>query len=801
MLNIKLLAFITMAIAIVVGILAGLGIHGQNDPVEEFVAEDASEIASSFSANYSGFFGEDFYLNDGYTASRADDYYPNGATSGYGSDSNYVTFKVLADKNAAKAEFETDKLDYAAQIGKTVMGSTVMGTYEKSKLDDAIGYYNNFNMGTASSYLYYAGYYGNAFFESYIYLKGQSVNDDEVARLAQAIYDAITNPVPVSQAKIYVEPAPEYKGASQVAATMDYFCRTFGDYVSDYSVTEDSDAGVARIADPDRKYYVEITKTADPSEIYKANEGAVKDKVGTTVMSTEVLPISAKGGLDAGTGNYYNAAKVSMIDYIGYKDHYYAHVHLRAVNVTDEMAENMVGMLSSHLSQWAAAMLEAFGNVDEDFDIDFADAAILQEALANGTAGQYMYADANFDGVMDPMDDDYNNKIAGATVADPVQVKHLNRYTAGDYFTVSTLPVDSILMSGSANMFLMCKYVGIGDEIKGIAYNGKIDAGLFPEYQKFFSDYVSKFDPNTPLVYRVGGSAGYFNIELSTNHIVKDGVKAIFTADNAAQYLAGSSSSYANCFDEAGAKANGLSVLRFKAASTDMNEFVSDLAMMSFASGKSMDIDAFADWCNAFLDDLNGKIATIDDKVRVAVTSAVSYSVGSDGTVSTYNYVSSGTSDYTKVAVTAGGEFALADFDFGTSSSSPKMTDLGLWLKPYDVEKIIHIKTAGTTGTVFSWYGGTAITDGVETLKTGPLAFSNTEAYYNDNVYVVCGDMPVLLRVAYAAHVLYPEVFSEEWAESYNVSHSTQFLGMTESDIRNGVFFVTMEDLGLHGGA
>ena len=56
-----------------------------------------------------------------------------------------------------------------------------------------------------------------------------------------------TNPVSVSQAKIYVEPVPEYQGASEVADSLDFFCKTFGNYVSDYSVTEDSDAGVAQM--------------------------------------------------------------------------------------------------------------------------------------------------------------------------------------------------------------------------------------------------------------------------------------------------------------------------------------------------------------------------------------------------------------------------------------------------------------------------------------------------------------------------------------------------------------------------
>ncbi|MBP5203269.1 MAG: hypothetical protein J6Z16_01310, partial [Candidatus Methanomethylophilaceae archaeon] len=624
----KLLAFITMAIVIVAGILAGLGIHG-NPEEEEFVAEDASEIAASFSANYSGFFGEDFYLANGYVPAVAKAYYPNGATSGYGSDSNYVTFKVMKDKDAAKEEFSTNATDYAAQFNKVVMGSKVIGTHERGGLDDAIGYYNNFNMGTPSAYLYYSGYHGNAFFESYIYLKGQSVNQDEVAKLAEAIADAILNPKPVTEAKIYVEPAPDYKGVAQIAESLDFFCKTFGNYASEYAVPADSTGPTARIATPDGKYYVDVTKAADPAEIYNANVDAVKNKVGTTVMGAQVLPISNKGEFTDGTGNYYDTGSVSILDYIGYKGHYYVHAHLRTVAASEELVSDMADMLSSDIAAWIQPMLEAYGNVNEDFAIDQNDIDLLKIIIENDMTADYMYADANFDGVVDSDDISYLQKIVNATPATPVEVKHLNRFTKGDYFTVSKLPVDSVLMTGSSNMFLMAKYAGLNSEIKGIAYNGKIDASLFPEYQWLFEDSATAFDPNTNLKYRVGGSAGYFNIELSTKHIVNDGVKAIITADNAAQYLSGSSSSYANCFDEAGVKDNGLAVLRFKAASTDMDEYLSDLALLAFATGKQIDIAGMKIWCDGFFSDIEGKLADVDDKVRVAVTSAVSYSVGS----------------------------------------------------------------------------------------------------------------------------------------------------------------------------
>ncbi|MBP5203073.1 MAG: hypothetical protein J6Z16_00270, partial [Candidatus Methanomethylophilaceae archaeon] len=201
----KILMFIVVAIA-AVGLILGLGIRGGGDDPEpdDFTASDASEIAASLSHVYSGFFGDDLYLADGETKAEATDFYPNGSSRG--STENYVTFKVLKDKAAAKSQFSTIRMSYASQIGKTVMGSEIKGTYAKAAMDDAIGYYNNL---ASSSYLYYAGYYGNVLFESYFLLQGKAVSEDEISKLANAIYEAIINPMDVSQAKRYAEPIPE----------------------------------------------------------------------------------------------------------------------------------------------------------------------------------------------------------------------------------------------------------------------------------------------------------------------------------------------------------------------------------------------------------------------------------------------------------------------------------------------------------------------------------------------------------------------------------------------------------------
>jgi hypothetical protein len=448
------------------------------------------------------------------------------------------------------------------------------------------------------------------------------------------------------------------------------------------------------------------------------------------------------------------------------------------------------------------ACLEVYGNVNEDAVIDAKDKEALTKAIADGKTSDYKYADANFDGVVNDADVDYIQSIIDATYGSPVAVKHLCRYTKGDYYNVSQVPINAIVMTGAANMFAMVKYLGLGapdasNPIKAIAYSGTIDKTLYPEYQGFFSS--NDYNVGTIKDGKNAGSAGYFNIERVTNHVISEGVKAIFTADNASSYLSGANDKNPNCYDEKGAIDAGLFVFRFAHASCDMHKYLSDLALMQFALGIDTDIiPALEAWCGSFFSDLNEKLESHIGKdtkqVKVAVTSSVEYKKEKDGTITTYNYISSDTSDYTDVSNSAGGYFALKGFDFKGSSSSPKMTDLGEWLADYKIDKIVHVKT----GSGFSWYGGDAITKGKDTLTKGPNALQKTSAFYNNEIYVITGDAPVPIRIAYMAHVLYPEIFSEQWALNYNIS-LCKLIGINADTVKNGIYFVDMEDLGLKG--
>ena len=355
-------AFVAAILVVAVMVAAAFIFYDGNKSDDRDDNADASMIASSFSANYSGFFGENFYLDPGYTSKSAKVYYPNGSTSGYGSSDNSFTFKVMDSKNAAKAEFDTNKADYTAQIGKSVMGSVIQGTHSKDRLDDALGYYNNFNMGTASSYLHYSGYSGKTFFEGYVYNAGKSIaGTADTDALAKAIYDAIKNPMDVSKAKKYVAPTPvpepqpavDYKGVALRCYNFTDEAQKYGSSSSGYAVTDDSTAMKARLASSDGKYYVdmEVARSEAPNK-YAADKAAADGKVGTTIMGGAVKAITEATGADSGYGYYYNGGSVSIMDYSCYKGNYYAHLHLRsATAITDDIAASMAKDLIRALTE------------------------------------------------------------------------------------------------------------------------------------------------------------------------------------------------------------------------------------------------------------------------------------------------------------------------------------------------------------------------------------------------------------------------------------------------------------------
>jgi ABC-type Fe3+-hydroxamate transport system substrate-binding protein len=185
-------------------------------------------------------------------------------------------------------------------------------------------------------------------------------------------------------------------------------------------------------------------------------------------------------------------------------------------------------------------------------------------------------------------------------------------------------------------------------------------------------------------------------------------------------------------------------------------------------------------WYENFLTGLNNKLDGIKNKVSAVAASS------NDG-------VSTNSSDYTDVLRAAGATFPLMDIDDASSSVTYNGSS-DTWLNSYDLDYVICLRTSNTG---YSWYGGTALTDGSSTLKTYVNNWRTLECYEKNHVYVICGDMPVMLRIAYVAQTLYEDVFGQDYAYNVNVEFVEKFFGWDESMIKGKPFVVSMEDLGV----
>ena len=417
--------------------------------------------------------------------------------------------------------------------------------------------------------------------------------------------------------------------------------------------------------------------------------------------------------------------------------------------------------------------LEVLGNANGDGKIDLDDINVIQDIIdGKKSFADHPLADANNDGTVDNADIEKVQAILDATASSKEKIWVINHTTDAreTYITGVMYPITAAVATGSANSLLNFKYLGIHTELKGLSFGGtKPDTTLFYEFSTLLNGANLGVIP--------GGTTSANNMHLESVAALKvsQGVSAVITADN---------KGYVE--NETDLNGIGIDVIRVKASSPDQEEYNSALLMLAFlfdTGGKGyMDrCEELIIWQNSFLDDLEKRISTVTDKVSAVPSS-------------TQGYFSTGTSEYTNVTAAAGATYPLEDYrDHASTSVAHNLTSGGTWFLAYDIDYIINIR-ASPTG--YSWYGGTAL-DAAATIEAMFTQWSATECYSKNNVYLVCGDMPVILRIAYVAEILYPGLFENGYADALHLEFAKKFMGFSDSFMSGKKFAVSMADVGL----
>lgn len=402
------------------------------------------------------------------------------------------------------------------------------------------------------------------------------------------------------------------------------------------------------------------------------------------------------------------------------------------------------------------ACLRVFGNANEDYKIDEDDVKTMElylkmteEDRAEKFAANPLL-DANYDGDFNEKDLELVKKIVRD---EPCTVWHYNESNNQNYVVSTKWPVKSALATAAANNLWLITAAGISDKIHGITYSlsSPPDPSLFPQFSKMES---------------IGGSSTTMPVDNASKWISEYGVTAIISDK--------SESTISKKDVEPVYEDMGVDIIRVGAAIVDIDNYCAQLFLLGFlfqTEDKCVDI---AKWWGSLQKEIEDKLEGVE-KVKVV---ACNGNAGKNGI-----WVSAGNSDYKALVVAAGGEYALGDEVLTDYAGGAYFKKTDGWLYNYDVDKIINIRTN-------DWYSGTV--DNAAKYEDSVGIFSETEAYQNGQAYVITGDAPIPIRLAYAAAVMYPDIFPMEWADQKNQEYLELF---TEStlDISDLHFYISYE--------
>ena len=397
--------------------------------------------------------------------------------------------------------------------------------------------------------------------------------------------------------------------------------------------------------------------------------------------------------------------------------------------------------------------LNVYGNADRDYKIDNEDLQIVKDIVAGEKSfADYPFADADYNGTVNDADVELVQKILDK---EPCTITHVNiKKTAGEYISQTSWPVKSAIATGSSNNLMLFTLAGINDKIHGICYSSTPDYTLFPTYEK---------------VERLGTKSTAISLDAANDTIKQYKVTALIS-----DYTDSTISNESEFED------NGIDVIRISAAVVDPDKYASQLLLIGFLFQSETKAMEFSEWNTKVLKDIASKVSTIEKKKTVITCNSAASSKGV--------WVSAGASDYRDVVEAAGGVYAITD-DYDVQSisgytSGAYFAEGDTWIYNLNPDAIVSIR-------VSDWYSGSL--DIVKKYEESVGLFKQTKAYEDGYVSVITGDAPISIRVAYAAAMMYPDVFSIEWANELNEEAFEKFYPV-DIDFKGKTFAITSED-------
>ena len=401
------------------------------------------------------------------------------------------------------------------------------------------------------------------------------------------------------------------------------------------------------------------------------------------------------------------------------------------------------------------AVLKVLGNVNGDVKIDADDVKLIQGLIAAKAkvSDENKIADANNDGAIDQKDVDVVNKIIARQSTPIWHINYFDQDSNGSMDEIlekTEFPINSFIMTGSSNSFMLLWMLGVKEEVKGACYSSTVDT--------YFKNYYL----DTSKVEKIGTSSTtlpFENGKVGTSNIIAEkNVTAVFTDWNKT-YIT-NWQSYEN---------SGIDVVRVSAAAVETDVFAHGALLCGLLFGK---VDRSIELVNFY----NEAYSQIEDKLAGVPEAQKPGFIASSMT----GYVSVGDSDYNKVGTMAAGRYALEGYQ--STTSSVKIIDNPQFYNPllYNFDYILHLRTG-------NYYADEVNVDKVWNDYTS--AFGDWEKG-TAGQYIICGGMPVPMRVAYAASVMHPDLVSVDWANGLHQQLVDKFFNGDKLDISAMSFII-----------
>ena len=147
------------------------------------------------------------------------------------------------------------------------------------------------------------------------------------------------------------------------------------------------------------------------------------------------------------------------------------------------------------------------------------------------------------------------------------------------------------------------------------------------------------------------------------------------------------------------------------------------------------------------------------------------------------NSVNGTSGDYYQMTILAGGN-NLADFEASTKKFPDGSDNTWLLDPKYNPQYLIH-------------YSSTSYNEApaAKTLKAIAENFKETAAYKAEEYYVINGVLPLPVRLALTAQIMYSDCFDADWSQSLLEQYMNEFLGYKDYDASGDKYMWTTQDI------